>query len=114
MLSPSATYVAGLTKASSRESVGVRSAHAWRPRSGGRARGGGAPGAGHGHRVRAQARPAPRRGRRAAAVGAPLGAGRRPADPVVPPTGAVSSGEKFRAVLEGSAAAVFVIDDGRV
>jgi PAS domain S-box-containing protein len=41
---------------------------------------------------------------------------RRPrADPAVPPKGAgVSSEEKFRAVLEESAAAVFVIDDGRV
>jgi diguanylate cyclase (GGDEF)-like protein/PAS domain S-box-containing protein len=50
------------------------------------------------------------------AIGFALRRGRRPADPVAPPTGAggVSSEEKFRAVLEGSAAAVFVIDEGRV
>ena len=49
------------------------------------------------------------------AIGFALRRDRRPADPAVPPRSAgVSSEEKFRAVLEGSAAAVFVIDDGRV
>jgi diguanylate cyclase (GGDEF)-like protein/PAS domain S-box-containing protein len=50
------------------------------------------------------------------ALGFVLARGRRKADPAVPPApaGGVSSEEKFRAVLEGSAAAVFVIDDGRV
>ena len=50
------------------------------------------------------------------ALGFWLTRGRRKADAVAPPpgTGGVAGEEKFRAVLEGSAAAVFVIDDGRV
>jgi diguanylate cyclase (GGDEF)-like protein/PAS domain S-box-containing protein len=50
------------------------------------------------------------------ALGFVLARAWRKADPAVPPVRAagVSSEEKFRAVLEGSAAAVFVIDDGRV
>jgi len=39
---------------------------------------------------------------------------REKAPGVPPPRPPLSSEEKFRAVLEGSAAAVFVIDDGRV
>ena len=50
------------------------------------------------------------------AIGFVLARSLRKADPSVPPApaGGVSSEQKFRAVLEGSAAAVFVIEDGRV